>query len=133
MHELGLIASVMEVVEDSARAAGATAVTRISLVVGVMTEAVPESLQFAFEALSEGTIAEGAELQVEVVGCRSKCSNCGAEYEHSRFHLACPECGSYSTQLLAGRDLYIDSIEVDLPDEQDSPAGEEAGEEGECG
>ena len=27
------------------------------------------------------------------------------------------ECGGYNTKLLAGRELQIDSIEVDLPDD----------------
>ena len=47
---------------------------------------------------------------------KSRCLECGAEFEHDRFHMFCPECDSFATELLAGRELQIDSIEVDLPD-----------------
>lgn len=29
----------------------------------------------------------------------------------------CPECDSFATELLEGKELQIDSIEVDLPDD----------------
>ena len=80
-------------------------------------EAIEDSLRFAFEVLTERTMSEGAELEINMVKPRSLCLDCGAEYEHDRFHMVCPECGGYNTKLLAGRELQIDSIEVDLPDD----------------
>ena len=119
MHELGIMTGVMESVEDAARQAGATRVTRISLNVGVMTEAVEDALRFAFEALSEGTICEGAQFQVTMIEPESVCLECGADFVHDRFHVICPECGSAFVELVRGRELAIDSIEVDLPDDND--------------
>lgn len=74
---------------------------------------------FAFEALSEGTFCEGAELEITMVKPKSRCLECGAEYEHDRFHMLCPTCNSFATELIAGRELQIDSIEVDLPDDDE--------------
>lgn len=107
----------MSSVAEAARGAGALRVTDIFLSVGEMTEAVPDALQFAFEALSEGGICEGATLHISTVRPKSRCLECGAEYEHDRFHQHCPECESPFTELLAGREMQIDSIEVDLPDD----------------
>lgn len=120
MHELGIMTGVMEAVDQSARQAGALKVLKVTLSIGEMTEAIEDSLRFAFEVLTEGTMSEGAELVINMVKPKSRCLDCGNEYEHDRFHMACPACGSYATELLAGRDLQIDSIEVDLPDEEDS-------------
>lgn len=118
MHELGIMTGVMEAVETSARQAGATSVTRVTLSVGEMTEAIEDALQFAFEVLCEqNELCAGAELQVNMVKPRSRCLECGAEFEHDRFHRSCPECDSFATELLCGRELQIDSIEVDIPDE----------------
>lgn len=117
MHELGIMTGVMEAVENSAVQAGATKVLKVTLSIGEMTEAIEDSLRFAFEVLTEGTMSEGAELEINMVKPRSLCLDCGAEYEHDRFHMVCPECGGYNTKLLAGRELQIDSIEVDLPDD----------------
>ena len=117
MHELGIMTSVLDAAKESAREAGATKLLKVSLSVGEMTEAIEDSLRFAFEVLTEGTMSEGAELEINMVTPRSLCLDCGAEYEHDRFHMVCPECGGYNTKLLAGRELQIDSIEVDLPDD----------------
>ena len=117
MHEMGIISGVLDAVNSSAADAGATRVLAVNLRVGRMTEAIPDALQFAFEALSEGTLSQGAELILEMVEPSSFCLECGEEFSHDRFHRICPHCGSYETTLLTGRELEIASIEVDIPDE----------------
>ena len=121
MHELGIMTGVMDSVEVAARDAGADKVLKISLSVGVMTEAIEDALRFAFEALVPGTMSENAELVITMIQPKSRCFECGAEYEHDRFHMLCPECGGFATELIAGKELQIDSIEVDIPDEADIP------------
>lgn len=123
MHELGIMTGVLDAVAASARQAKATRVLKVSLSVGEMTEAILDALMFAFEVLSEQPeydLCKGAELDVTMVKPRSRCLECGAEYEHDRFHMLCAQCGSFATELIAGRELQIDSIEVDIPDEDDS-------------
>ena len=120
MHELGIMTSVMEAATSSAREAGAERLLKVTLSVGEMTEAIEDALVFAFEALSEAdSFTRGAELVINMVKPRSVCLECGEEFEHDRFHRFCPACESFATELLAGRELEIDSIEVDLPDEGD--------------
>ena len=113
---MGIISGVIDSTLVAARNAGADKVTAVNLRVGEMTEAIEDALQFAFEALSEGTMCEGAQLVIEMVKPRSLCFECANEFEHDRFHRACPECGSYETVLLSGRELEIASIEVDIPE-----------------
>lgn len=120
MHELGIMTSVLEQASEAAHDAGATRLLKVTLQVGEMTEAIEDALQFAFEALCEDDpFLQGAQLEVNMVRPRSICLECGAEYEHDRFHMFCPECDSFATQLMAGRELNIESIEVDLPDDED--------------
>ena len=118
MHELGIMTGVMEAVSATARDAGADKVLKIRLKIGVMTEVVEDALQFAFEALSKNTISDGAELEIVIVQPKSKCLECNTEYEHDRFHRTCPECGNFASELIAGRELQIDSIEVDIPEDE---------------
>lgn len=125
MHELGIMTGVLDAVRTSARQAGADRVLKVSLSVGEMTEAIEDALRFAFEALSEQqeyALCAGAELDIAMVRPRSRCLECGAEYDHDRFHMLCPECGSFATELVAGRELQIDSIEVDIPDGEEEGA-----------
>jgi hydrogenase nickel incorporation protein HypA/HybF len=115
MHEFSLMQNVLEQVESAAREAGAKRVTEIRLVIGEMREVVPDAMEFAFEALAPETLSEGALLTMTTVKPRSRCAQCGHEFEHDRFHWSCPACDSLATELLAGKELYLDTIEVDLP------------------
>ena len=118
MHEMGIMSGVLQTVVASAEQAGATRVTSVQLSIGRMTEAIEEILVFAWEALSEGTMCEGAELKVNMINPRSRCPECSHEWEHDRFHRTCPNCGNALTELIAGREMQLDSIEVDIPDEE---------------
>ena len=64
MHEMSIVAGVLDAVQASAVDAGAECVTKITLRIGDMTEVIDEALEFAFEALTEGTMCEGAEFDV---------------------------------------------------------------------
>jgi hydrogenase nickel incorporation protein HypA/HybF len=104
---------ILKQVEQAAREAGAVRITCIRLVAGEMTEVLPEALEFALEALGAGTLAEGATLVVEQPRPRSRCTQCGYEFEHDRFHWMCPVCQALATELLAGRELYIKDMEIE--------------------
>ncbi len=123
MHEYSIVQGVLDTVVPVAVEAGAARVVRVKLRVGDMTEVVRDSLDFMWDLCCEdrGPIAEGAELEVETVLPRSSCLSCGNEFEHDRFHLRCPACGSASTLLLSGRELEIASIDVDMPDDAAVP------------
>ena len=113
---MGITQGILAVSFDAAENAGATQITEIRVSVGELTQVMDFALQFAFEALTPGTMAEGATLQVNQVPARSRCLECGAEYGHDRFQMLCPECDSFNVELLQGRELQIDSIETnDVP------------------
>lgn len=118
MHEMGIISGVLDAVTQAARDAHAESVTSVTLRIGEMTEAIEDALQFAYEALSEGTICEGSKLVIDMVKPRSVCLECMEEFEHDRFHRTCPACGSYETVIVAGRELEIACIDVEVPDEE---------------
>lgn len=123
MHELGIMTGVMDAVTKSAHDAGADKVLKVTLSVGEMTECIQDALEFAFEALTEDDpFLRDAELTINMIKPKSRCLECGAEFEHDRFHMFCPECDSFATELLAGRELQIDSIEVDIPDDEEESA-----------
>lgn len=122
MHEYSIVQGVLDAVIPAAVDAGATRVTKVRLKVGEMTEVVRDSLDFMWDLCCEdrGAITSGAALEVEMVMPRSACLQCGHEFEHDRFHLHCPSCGSASTMLLSGRELEIASMDVDIPDADES-------------
>jgi hydrogenase nickel incorporation protein HypA/HybF len=112
MHEMGITQGILSAAFEAAEKAGADRIVEIRISVGELTEVQDFALQFAFESLTPGTIAEGATLAVTHVGARSHCNACGIDYDHDRFTMVCPECGAFDVALLTGRELQIDSIET---------------------
>ena len=128
MHEYSIVEGVLDSVIPAAEKAGADRIVCVRLRVGDMTEVVQESLDFMWGICCEqrGPMVEGCRLEVEYVYPRSACLKCGHEFEHDRFLLKCPECGSASTMLLSGRELEIASMDVDIPDDAPAEQAEKA-------
>ena len=122
MHEMGIMQGILDAAVEAAEGAGRPRISDIYLTIGELTEIQVFALDFAFEALAPGTIAEGAALHVTTLSPRSRCSDCGDEFEHDRFTMLCPVCGSFDSVLLQGRELQIDQIEAPDPDEDDAAA-----------
>lgn len=113
MHELSIMQSALDLALDQAKAAGAARLHVIQLRVGALSGAVPEALQFAFEALAPGTLAEGARLEILNVPARFWCENCQREFDSENLLAECPQCGTLSRQLKSGRELELASLEID--------------------
>jgi hydrogenase nickel incorporation protein HypA/HybF len=113
MHEYSIMQSALNQALSEARQAGATRVHEIRLRIGVLSGVVPDALQFAFEALTPGTLAEGALLRIEEVPARFWCGKCGREFVSANLYAECPDCGLPSGDLRAGRELELSSMEVD--------------------
>lgn len=109
---MGITQGILEASFEAAEGAGAARITQISVTIGELTDIVDDALKFAFDALTPGTMAEGAVLEITRLSVRSHCNDCGLDYAHDRFEMLCPECGSFDVALLQGRELQIDSIET---------------------
>jgi len=123
VHEMGITQGILDSSFEAARNAGATQITEIHVSVGELTEVVEFALQFAFEALTPGTMAEGATLVVKHVSAESHCNTCDSDFEHDRYTMTCPACESLDVTLLHGRELQIDSIEAEDEVDEPAPAG----------
>ena len=81
---------VADSVVAAARNANALSVESVTLRVGQMTEAIEDALHFAFDVLKEGEpLLAHAELKVIMVPPRSRCLECGAEYQHAETAIDC--------------------------------------------
>jgi hydrogenase nickel incorporation protein HypA/HybF len=113
MHEFSIMQSALDQALGEARKAGAVRVHEIRLRIGALSGVVPEALQFAFEALTQDTCAEGAVLAIEEVPARFWCAKCGREFVSRNLYAECPDCGTPSGELRAGREMELCSMEVD--------------------
>ena len=108
MHELGIVEDVIERVCESSRGAR---VTRVVLEIGRLTAVLPDAVRFCFELAAEGTLAEGARLDIIETPGRARCRACGAELALDRPFGRCA-CGGTDLEWLAGEELRIKEMEV---------------------
>ena len=113
MHELSIMESAVNQALEHARQAGAKRVVGLRLRIGALSGVVPEALQFAFEAVTTGTPAEGATLTIDAVPAIFWCGRCRREFEPADLFSDCPDCHSPSGELRAGRELELASLEID--------------------
>lgn len=116
MHEVGIIESALEVIRREAQAHGATRVERVVLKVGAISGAEPDALRFAFEAVTPGTVADGAELDIELVPARVHCADCQDDFTVEQGYIfECPRCRAISADIRSGRDLHLARLEFPSP------------------
>ncbi len=114
MHEGALAQAALDLVLETAREHGAERVTSITLSVGALAQANADSLAFWLSCLAEGSLADGATVDVVEVAAEGECKECGRRYpvEAPFWSLECPRCGK-GGDLAAGRELTVSSIEVE--------------------
>lgn len=110
MHELAIAESIMHLALS--HAAGRR-VTGVGVKVGALRQVVPESLSFSFDLVVQGTLAEGARLEIEGVEAAGVCGRCGAESRIVAFPLRCDHCGELGLEVVRGEELYVQWVEVE--------------------
>jgi hydrogenase nickel incorporation protein HypA/HybF len=113
MHELFIAEDLLAIVEKTAGEHGLVRVNSLRVVVGALGNVIPEALEFAFEVAGQGTVAEGARLDLVEVPVTVRCNACRAETELEDFAFMCMACGSVDVDVVRGNELYLDSIEGD--------------------
>jgi hydrogenase nickel incorporation protein HypA/HybF len=110
MHELAIAESVVRIACEHA---GERRVAKVELKVGHLRQVVPDALAFAFELVAHGTVAEGADLEIEEIPAAGRCRACGSETVMKGFPLQCAGCGSLDVELERGEELLVDALELE--------------------
>jgi len=114
MHELSIVVSLFEILEEKAREQKAKKIVLVSLRVGKLSGVVPEFLESTFDVYKKETIAEGALLQIEEIPLRVQCQTCKAEIIREDYIFICPRCSSRELKILEGTELVLEKIEMEL-------------------
>ena len=112
MHELAMTQSIIELVEAEARKQGSEKVNKIKLRIGQFTGVVKEAIEFSFEVIKQGTLAETAELEIETIPLRKRCAPCDKVFgANGDFDFFCPDCNA-PVELISGREMQIEYIDL---------------------
>ncbi len=125
MHEVATSQSLADAVLREAKNRNATRVLRVELEIGELSFLEPEQVGFWVELNLQGTIAEGAKLDIKLVEPVISCQECGYSggiqvTEDPAYHFMlptfqCPRCGSSQLKVERGRECTLRRIELELP------------------
>ncbi len=113
MHELSVTEGILSIALEKASAAQASKVSRINLVIGELSGVVDECVRFYFDFLRKGTIATEATLSFRRSPTQLRCRNCTTVFSPGNDEWACPDCQKQKIDIISGRELYVESIEVE--------------------
>ena len=101
-------------VSEAALREKAVRIERIVVLIGAYAGIERDAFEFIFPLAAEGTLAEGAELEIEWIPARGRCRACRSEFTPDPACLVCTHCGSNQVELLGGREFMIRSIDLEM-------------------
>lgn len=121
MHEFSFAYDIFKVAEATALKYKAKKITEVYLEIGELTLIVPELLKKSFEMATSGSIAEGAELIIELTPGKIKCRNCNKistvtlseeSYLTGLQLFQCQHCKSKDTEIVEGKKANVKNIKI---------------------
>ncbi len=112
MHEMSLAEGVIQLLEESGRSQNFSRVEKVRLEIGRLSHVEAEAMRFCFDAVSRGSIAEGAILEIEETPGRGWCHQCSKEFDYQARYDPCPHCQGYQVQIVGGDEMRVKELEV---------------------
>lgn len=114
MHELSIVEALIEQVQEEVKRAGVEGrIAKLELSIGRLSGVNADSIRFAFELLAADSILAGAEIVISEPKAVCRCNSCHAETEIEDLLLQCPCCSSEDVVIDGGKELLLQSIDVE--------------------
>jgi len=110
MHEMAITQGIIDICEQ--HAAGRR-VLAVDVEIGELSSVVPDAVEFCFEACSQGTLLQGARINIIRIPGSGHCLDCGADLPLTTLFGACQRCGGYRVTVVSGEEMRVREIEVD--------------------
>lgn len=115
MHELAVTKSILKLALDYTTQNGGSEIIAIRLAIGEMRNLEEDWIQRYFEYISKGTLAEKAVIKVRKIHVVFLCKKCGQGFTPNLKEdkkMLCSYCGSFEYDLVSGRELIVEQLEV---------------------
>ena len=114
MHELSIVSSIVDSVTETLTAYPGARVKEVRLRVGALASVIEDSLHFCYGIATEDTPLAGSVLIVKVLPVKMHCEKCARDVEIANLQsFRCPICEEPVSNLRQGRELEIESIEIE--------------------
>lgn len=111
MHEISIVYKIMEMIEGICRENNILKVNKVILNIGELTAIEKETLSFAFNSLKKNTNCSEALLEVNSIKAMAYCKICKKEFFISFVNRQCPNCHTYSDNIVSGKEILLYRIE----------------------
>jgi len=112
MHELSLCEGVLQLIEEQALEQKFSKVNTVWLEIGALAGVETEAMRFSFDAVANGSVADGAALKIIDIPGQAICPTCKNRIQICARFDVCPDCGHYPLEIIAGEELRIKELEV---------------------
>ncbi len=113
MHEMSLCEGILQVLEAEAKKQEFSRVKRVILDIGVLSGVEIPALEFAFDVVMRGSLAENAVLEINRLEATAWCMACAESVTIEARYDPCPKCGGYQLQVGSGDEMRIRELEVE--------------------
>jgi hydrogenase nickel incorporation protein HypA/HybF len=114
MHEFSIAMNIVEIAEAEAAKANSNEVKELVLDVGTLSGIEFYALDAALEMAVKNTILEQAEITVNKIKAKAKCTECSSKFDINHVFDPCPKCGSLYHEVISGKELQVRSLVIDV-------------------
>lgn len=113
MHELAVTESLLEIALRHGNRAKARHISDLYIVIGRLSSIIDDSVQFYWDIVAKGTIAEGALLHFRRLPVKFQCMTCDGIFTVDGDQYICPQCQSERIKIESGDEFFLESIEIE--------------------
>ena len=113
MHEMSIAKGILEIVLSEAQRNGATQIKTVRIRAGELRGIVQKQLLFLWKFAGKDTLAQGATLEIERVPIKARCQSCDHVFMVQNHEFICSECDSKDVDVVEGKELDVQEIEVE--------------------
>jgi hydrogenase nickel incorporation protein HypA/HybF len=114
MHEMSLMSEIIQIVSEDAVARGFKKVDKIDLIVGDLSNVLPDALELAFiffQRQEDSIIDADAKLHIIREAAKARCQTCDCEFNPDYKIALCPRCNLPGSLLVSGETFRVESYE----------------------
>jgi hydrogenase nickel incorporation protein HypA/HybF len=110
MHELSIVMSIIETVQEELIKHDAEAVETIELDIGNLSGIEMHAFDFAWNCGIEQSILKNAKRVINRIEGTGICKICNTHFHMQQVYDACPVCKNYGAEIIRGKELKIQSL-----------------------
>ena len=110
---MAIAQQIVGIVEETLKTYPDAKCKTVHIRIGELTAVIPESLTFAYQAITTDTPLSESKLEIESLPIRAQCKSCSKQFGVEEFEFLCPHCRSQDIEILQGRELHVEKLELD--------------------